>query len=232
MFQPGGSIRALLFDAVGTLIRPEPVVAAVYLAAARRFGVDGGLTEAEIDGRFRAAFARQEAIDREAGWRTDEVREFRRWEFIVEEVFGETSTRTGLFEDLWNHFADVKNWAVNEPVRSVVIAASEFGLLAGIASNFDARLRRVISEIEGINAKVLVSSELGHRKPGIDFFRAIERRFNCGPHQLLLIGDDAENDYAAAAVAGWSAILWDGSESALKSRLNAFRFEPLDAFVD
>jgi putative hydrolase of the HAD superfamily len=227
MFQPGGSIWGVLFDAVGTLIRPNPPVAEAYLTAARRFGVDGGLTEAEVDRRFRAAFARQEAIDREAGWRTDEIREFRRWELIVEEMFGEASKRTGLFEELWNHFADAKNWAVNEPIRAMMASAYRRGPFVGVASNFDARLHRVLSGIEGIGlgTDVFVSSELGQRKPSVEFFRAIEQRLTCPPQYLLLIGDDAVNDYAAAKAAGWSAIQFDGNNDELISQLSQLRFD-------
>jgi FMN phosphatase YigB (HAD superfamily) len=53
--------RAVLFDAVGTLLRPHPPVVDVYQAAGRRFGCD--LAREEVAARFRQAFARQEEID-------------------------------------------------------------------------------------------------------------------------------------------------------------------------
>jgi putative hydrolase of the HAD superfamily len=213
MFQPGGSIRAVLFDAVGTLIRPEPAVGAAYLAAARRFGMAGDLVEEEVSRRFRAAFARQEAIDHTADWHTDESRERRRWECIVAEVFGDASTwqvqGQALFESLWNHFADAKNWAVIEAARQEIDAARDAGLIVGVASNFDARLHRLLDAMPqlGITGNVFVSSELGHRKPGREFFRAIENELGLAPEELLLIGDDVDNDDKAARAAGWQSLL-------------------------
>jgi len=79
-------LRAVLFDAVGTLIRPEPSVATAYAQAGRRHGAD--LPEDEIGRRFRAALVRQDEIDRvrHAG-RTDQEREIERWRGIVADVF-------------------------------------------------------------------------------------------------------------------------------------------------
>jgi putative hydrolase of the HAD superfamily len=230
MFQPGGSIRAVLFDAVGTLIRPNPPVAEAYLTAARRFGVDGGLTEAEVDRRFRAAFARQEMIDRQANWRTDEVREFQRWDSIVNDVFGTTANQSGLLEYLWNHFADARNWTIDESLLSMIVAAAKHGLLVAVASNFDARLRRIIENAIDSHSitHIFVSSEIGHRKPSIEFFRAIESSFSYRPHYFVLVGDDEENDIAGARAAGWSTILFDGSPGRLVSQLSQLRFDPQD----
>src|SRR5438067_2160826 len=77
-------IRAVAFDAVGTLIHPEPSAAEVYASIGRRFG--SRLEVAEIRTRFRAAFAEQEVIDRASGWVTSEERERHRWQDIVARV--------------------------------------------------------------------------------------------------------------------------------------------------
>lgn len=209
MFQPGGSIRAVLFDAVGTLIRPEPGVAEAYLTAARRLSVDGGLTETEVDRRFRTAFARQEMLDREAGWVTDEARERRRWQDIVAEVFGAGPMHDRLFAALWAHFADAGNWATIDSACEQLAAARDAGLIVGVASNFDARLRRILAETPELRdtENVFVSSEIGLRKPSPKFFQAIERQLGLTPPQLLLVGDDIENDFDAARGVGWKAVI-------------------------
>jgi FMN phosphatase YigB (HAD superfamily) len=54
-----------------------------------------------------------------------------------------------------------------------------------------------------------ISSQIGHKKPGLEFFRAIERSLQVQPEQILLVGDDLENDYLAACRAGWQALLLD-----------------------
>src|SRR5439155_17886661 len=76
-------IRAVFFDAVGTLLHPEPSAGLAYHAVGTRHGSQ--LAPEVVRARFRAAFARQEAEDRSAGLRTDEGREVLRWRSIVAE---------------------------------------------------------------------------------------------------------------------------------------------------
>ena len=79
--EPLTGIRAVVFDAVGTLIHPDPPAAEVYAAAGQRFGSRHAADA--IRTRFRAAFAREEAVDHAAGHRTDDAREIRRWQAVV-----------------------------------------------------------------------------------------------------------------------------------------------------
>ncbi len=44
----------------------------------------------------------------------------------------------------------------------------------------------------------------------------------CGPEQILFIGDDEENDFAAPRRMGMQAILLDKKAGALKERVNDF----------
>ncbi len=57
------AIRAVFFDAVGTLIHPEPSAAKVYGEIGRRFG--SRYSAAAIATRFVAAFRKQEDFDRQ-----------------------------------------------------------------------------------------------------------------------------------------------------------------------
>src|SRR5207302_1039003 len=56
VMRPFAEVRAVFFDAVGTLIHPEPPAGAVYAEVGRRHG--SRLTAAEIARRFAAAFRR------------------------------------------------------------------------------------------------------------------------------------------------------------------------------
>src|SRR5258708_39906225 len=99
-------IRAVVFDAVGTLIHPDPPVSVAYADAAQRFGVRLG--DAEIGDRFRSAFARQEECDSRRGHLTSAERELERWREIVADVFREavpsSERREQIFAELWRHF--------------------------------------------------------------------------------------------------------------------------------
>ncbi|MEX2185397.1 MAG: HAD-IA family hydrolase [Pirellulales bacterium] len=202
-----------MFDAVGTLIRPQPTVAAAYLTAAHRHGIAADWTENEVDRRFRAALSRQEELDRAAGWATSEHRERHRWQAIVRDVFGAASHHAELFTDLWDHFADPQNWSPIEAARQQLVTARQAGLTIGVASNFDARLHQLLAAMPELDVadNVFVSSEIGWRKPSREFFRTVEAKLGLAAEQILLVGDDVKNDYSAAQDAGWKALLVDRS---------------------
>ena len=202
------AVRAIVFDAVGTTLAPEPAVTAAYAAAGEQFGSQ--LTLPEIRQRFDRAFDRQEQLDAATGQVTDEARERRRWEEIVAEVFGEIASRP-LFDFLWDYFADPANWKVYDDVPPSWAALEQQGFTLCVASNFDARLTSVVRGLPPLDRceRVFISSLLGARKPGRAFFAAVEAKLQLEPRQILMVGDGRVNDYQAALAAGWPAVLLD-----------------------
>jgi putative hydrolase of the HAD superfamily len=202
------TVRAVLFDAVGTLMYPDPPVAEAYHRAGREFG--SGLDVGEIERRFRAAFARSEATDYAQSLHpTDEDRERRRWEQIVGEVFDDVRPVGPLFESLWTHFAQARHWSLFGDVACAWRELLARGRMVGIASNFDSRLHAICDGLPMLAEcqHRFVSSEIGYRKPAAEFFVAIQDRLGLDPAELLLVGDDLENDFCAAQRAGWHAVL-------------------------
>jgi putative hydrolase of the HAD superfamily len=57
--------------------------------------------------------------------------------------------------------------------------------------------------------QLVISSEVGQRKPAAAFFQAICRHADAPPGQIVHIGDDLENDLAGATAAGMTSILFD-----------------------
>lgn len=205
-------VEVVLFDAVGTLIEPDPPVAEAYQAAGRRYG--SHLSCEEILRRFRAAFARQERLDEtEFFGRTDEPRERRRWQTIVGEVFDDVANAAGLFDEIWRHFAMSDHWRLCAGAADCWRQLAGRGLMLGIASNFDARLEQICQALEPLTEcrRIFVSSRLGVRKPNSAFFDTIAKRLNTPPERILLAGDDLGNDYFAAQAAGWQSVLIDPS---------------------
>jgi putative hydrolase of the HAD superfamily len=203
----------VLFDAVGTLIRPEPPVAAAYEAAGRRHG--SVLARGEINARFRRSFLARERIDDAAhGYRTDEAGERKRWRRIVADVFGELFTAEpgageALFEDLWDHFARPESWRLFDDAVPTLGRLAARGVVVGVASNFDARLPGVVAALlpEIPRERVFASSLVGWKKPSPEFFRVCEVKLGRAPSEMTLVGDDLVNDFEAAAAAGWRSVL-------------------------
>jgi putative hydrolase of the HAD superfamily len=205
------SVRAVLFDAVGTLLTAEPTVAAAYTQCGRKYGIE--LSEPDLRARFRAALARQESLDASrVDGATSEVRERQRWQMVVADVFAELPDSSDLFDELWEHFAQPTSWRVQEPLRSVWDELSAHGVTLGIASNFDARLARVCAGLPPLDqCQLFISSQIGYRKPHRKFFNAVESALGVSGVEILLIGDDLVNDVQGAVGAGWHSIGWGSS---------------------
>jgi len=197
----------LLFDAVGTVLFPAPPAEVAYAQHGQRWG--SALTAEEIRSRFRVAFRRQETVDHDTlAQQTSENRERLRWATIVAEVFVELPETRGLFEALWSHFARPEHWQLFLDARALLPRLTAAGVPWGLASNFDARLHALacgIPELRGAR-EVLISSELGHRKPSPLFFARCEERLMKQPSELALVGDDLVNDFRGAQQAGWRAV--------------------------
>src|SRR5439155_21021759 len=116
-------IRAVFFDAVGTLIFPEPGATVVYADVARRHGLE--LSARVIRDRFLAAYRTEEAADRLAGWVTSEPREIARWRRIVGESL--PGVPDPCFRELFDHFAQPSAWTVNADAPVVFAALQEHG---------------------------------------------------------------------------------------------------------
>jgi putative hydrolase of the HAD superfamily len=203
------AIAAVFFDAVGTLIHPEPSAVETYTAVGRAFG--SRLEPGVIEQRFRAAFGRQEDNDRDNSYRTDNTREVLRWRTIVAEVLDDVTEREACFQALFEHFARPASWRCAADAGSALRELAGRGYRLGLASNFDERLHVVIDglpELQGIGLRI-VSSEVGWRKPDVRFYQQVVSAAACPPDRILFVGDDMVNDYEGATAAGLEAMLYD-----------------------
>jgi putative hydrolase of the HAD superfamily len=203
-------IEGIVFDAVGTLIKPEPSVAAAYTAAARRQGVE--LEPEEVRARFQVHF-QSDAIHAEQGvLSTDESTERRRWRQIVAGVLPELSDPDRAFDELWEHFSRPASWRCFADVAPAMTALQAMGVSVCVGSNFDGRLRGVVQGLPELAPWVdalVISSEVGYRKPHPSFFRAACEHLDLPPERVLCVGDDVENDVRGAIRAGLAGLLLD-----------------------
>jgi putative hydrolase of the HAD superfamily len=201
--------RAVVFDAVGTVIHPDPPAPLVYAAVGRRFG--SRLTPEEIAVRFVAAFRAEEARDRADGWRTSEERERQRWRTIVASVLNDVTDPGSCFQELFEHFSRPEAWTCDPEAGPTLEALHERGYELGMASNYDERLRPVVAGLSELRrvTRLVISSEIGWRKPAVPFFLAIGSTLGIDRARILYVGDDLANDYQGASAAGFQALLLD-----------------------
>ena len=68
--------------------------------------------------------------------------------------------------------------------------------------------------------RLVISADVGFRKPAPEFFREVIRAAGFEPRAILFVGDDVENDYHGARAAGLGAVLLDPrSEANVERRI-------------
>lgn len=200
-------VRAVFFDAVGTLIFPDPSAPIVYQEVARRQGLD--LSSEEVRARFLRAYRAEEDADRLSGWITSEEREVARWRRIVSETLAGVSDSEACFQELFERFSRPTAWRVNTDAGFVFARLLDHGVILGLGSNYDSRLHSVIegfAALAPLRERVVISAEVGYRKPAREFFDEIVRFAGWEPAEVLFVGDDVANDYEGAIAAGLSGV--------------------------
>ena len=199
-------IRVIFFDAAGTLIGLPKGVAFHYCEVARRHGLH---VPSELMNKvFRETWrempvpttTRVRRQDDDKGWWRRFVQRVLVKCNLPEDVKFDPDT---LFEELYIEFARPGVWALFPEARAVLARlASEFEL--GIISNFDGRLRVVLSElgVAPLFRHVVISSEVGADKPDPWIFQEALRLAGVRASEALHVGDEPASDWEGAARAG------------------------------
>ncbi|MBA2432801.1 MAG: HAD-IA family hydrolase [Chthoniobacterales bacterium] len=198
-------LRAIFFDAAGTLFHLPKGVGHHYCVAARDVGLE--LEPRAIDRAFGAAWkamppretTRVPREDDDKGW----------WRELVDRVMNEVASATqdldrdAFFEAAYSHFAEAGVWELFPDVMEVLEQlAPQYQL--GVISNFDGRLRMILEQL-GISKffqVVAISSEIGADKPDPFIFERACELAVVPAAAALHVGDDPQNDWAGAAAAG------------------------------
>jgi putative hydrolase of the HAD superfamily len=114
------------------------------------------------------------------------------------------------FQELYRHFSRPGAWRC-DPETGPVLQTLAGRYHLGLASNYDRRLRSVWEGLPELREcrQLIISSEIGWRKPAPQFFQALCREMSLPARQVLSVGDDPRNDYHGAIAANMPAILFD-----------------------
>ena len=215
-------IRAILFDAAGTLFYLTKTVGDHYAYVGHEIGLD--LDAQQLDRAFHAAWRqmpRRPPID---GPRENDDKDW--WRELVVRVFDQVAPslreldRDNFFEIAYEHFTEAGVWNLYPEVRDVLEQLRERFQLA-VISNFDGRLRLILQNL-GISkyfAHVFISSELGADKPDPHIFQRALKLMHLDGNEVLHVGDDPERDWKAAKDAGLSVFQLDRSQNSLRDLL-------------
>jgi putative hydrolase of the HAD superfamily len=206
-------IRAVTFDAAGTLVATREPVGRTYARFARAVGIQAD--EPAVERGFRAAFRAAPPL---AFGTVDAAEHARRerawWRDVVRAALGEPDSHPRLdecFDALFAYYARPEAWAVHPDVRPVLDRLRGRGLATAVISNFDGRLPGLLDGL-GLGAAfdaVVWSSAVGAAKPAPAIFAAALDRLGVPPAAACHVGDDREADVAGAADAGLHAVHLD-----------------------
>ena len=137
-------VRAIVFDAVGTLMYAAPPVADVYARVGKSHG--STLSVEEVRARFARAF--REHYCNKVSTVVDEQLERKCWQCVVDDVFaGQGIDRVAVLNDLWGYFGRPDSWAMYDDAVCAWRQLMDMDVVLGIASDFDDRLLSVCDGI-------------------------------------------------------------------------------------
>ncbi|KAJ8534213.1 hypothetical protein K7X08_007537 [Anisodus acutangulus] len=203
--------KALLVDAVGTLVIPSQPMAQIYRQIGEKYGVD--YSEAEILKRYRWAY--EQPWGRSRLRYVNDGRPF--WQHIVSSSTGCADSQ--YFEELYNYYTTKKAWHLCDPnAEKVFQALRAAGVKLAVVSNFDTRLRPVLRALNCDHwfDAIAVSAEVEAEKPNPTIFLKACELLRVNPDDAVHVGDDRRNDIWGARDAGCDAWLWGSDVNSFK----------------
>jgi putative hydrolase of the HAD superfamily len=207
-------IKAVFFDAAGTLFEPREPVGETYARIARAHGVDVE-TEA-VHAGFRRTFRDAAPLAFGPGHQPAQLRQLERewWRALVAETFaglGEFADFSAFFNLLFEFFADPAHWVADPKALTTLSTLRERGLTLGVISNFDYRLYHILDGL-GLSRwfdSITISSEAGYAKPSAKVFEIALAQHQLAPADAIHVGDSEQLDLAGASAVGMAAVLVD-----------------------
>ena len=217
-------LRAIFFDAAGTLFHLPQGVGYHYAIAAQHVGLQ--LDARAVDRAFATAWkemprretTRAPRQDDDKGWWRELVNR------VVDQVAPETHEldRDAFFEAAYAHFAEAGVWELFPDVLDTLEALRPCYALA-VISNFDGRLRMIVNQL-GIAKyfdQLIISSEVGADKPDPFIFKRGLELTGVAPAEALHVGDDRAGDWEGAAAIGMRVFKLERPQNSLSDLLSA-----------
>jgi putative hydrolase of the HAD superfamily len=202
-------IRAVLLDAVGTLVALREPVGASYARVAAAHGVR--IAPERIDAAFRRAFsAAPPAVFPDAPRAELPARERAWWRDVASRAFHAADPAQrfadfdACFDALWRRFASPAAWAPAPGAGEALRGLRAAGRRCAVVSNFD---RRLPALLEGLGLAPLLDacvlpSDAGSAKPDPGIFRAALAALGARPAEAAFVGDDSRRDLDPARALG------------------------------
>jgi putative hydrolase of the HAD superfamily len=208
-------MRCVFLDAGLTLLKARPSLGGVYAAVTAGHGVevDPRAFETAAEAAFHA-MGREHREGGDPGLRTSDAIERASWHRHARRVMDAVPAMGGLpfepwFEDLYRDFGSAAAWEPYPDVAPALEALHGAGARLAVVSNWDSRLRRILDEHGLVRwfETVVISAEVGWRKPHPGIFRRALEEMGATPAEVLHCGDSVGDDVEGARAAGIRPVL-------------------------
>jgi putative hydrolase of the HAD superfamily len=213
--QSSDQIKAVFFDAAGTLFRVRGTVGEIYWRMAQPYGLQA--TPEAIEQAFQEQFANAPALAF-AKKTPEEVlaMERRWWEKLMRLVFQEIGMFprfNDYFNEVYEVFKGADGWELYPETMDVLSKLKSERRYVGIISNFDSRIHDVCRalKISPHLDSITISSQTGWAKPSPEIFSHALKSNGFDFSQAVYIGDELEDDIQGALAAGLKPIFLDRS---------------------
>lgn len=206
-------VRAVLFDAAGTLIELRESVGETYARMARDYGVEIPPWRIEdafsrilagAPGRVLSAENRAEIERGERSWWRDVVRST----FLAADSTARFTDFDAYFDALYASYSAASSWRRRTGCKTALGALRARGLKLGIVSNFDQRLPHLLRELElaPFFAAVVLPPDAGAEKPDPRIFEVALARLSTPAANAVFVGDSQHRDLDGARAVGMRTI--------------------------
>jgi len=210
---PSRRLKAVFFDAAGTLFTVNGSVGEIYARLAHDHGKE--VSVADLEAGFRRCFATAPPMAF-PGASSEQVRALEKqwWRDLVRNVFaslGPFPRFADYFDALFACFARADAWRLYPETGGTLAALKARGLHLGVISNFDSRLFALLDGL-GLTHffdSVVISTQVGAAKPQAAIFIQALAPHGLRPDEALYIGDSYEADVVGAQGAGLTPVLVD-----------------------
>lgn len=198
-------IRAVLFDAVGTLIELREPAGVFYSRVAKRHGV--GVPASHLTDAFVRVLASASPMDFSQSTLEEIPALERRWWWERVRETWRAADGTARFEDfdayfdeLFQLFATEEAWQLIDGALELLETLTRRGVPLVVVSNFDHRLPALLTRlgVDGFFQNVFIPSKVGCGKPDARIFQAALASVEGNPAEILFVGDHPELDLGPA----------------------------------
>ena len=201
--------RAVLFDAIGTLIRIDPPAPHLQRALTEHLGYERPLEECAAAMRAEGAYYRAHCI---SGRDEESLAALR---LGCAAVLARELALADEAEAIVPCLLDALRFSAYPDVASVLRELPSLGYRLGVVSNMDCSLGAVLERCGiGLHFDTIVdAATTGWAKPHPAPFQRALAALGCAPEAAVHVGDDPSTDIEGARVAGIRGVLLDRSGS-------------------